>query len=439
MRPAVLVSNRDDPVRIAYTLVFYLIQPLVMLRLLWRSLKAPAYRQRMLERYGFYGKRAAPPAPCIWVHAVSVGETIASVPLVKHLAASYPNMPLVVTTTTPTGAERATALLGDSVTHVYSPYDLPGALRRFLRHFRPQLLVIMETELWPNMIHYTAASGAAVVLANARLSAKSAAGYQRFAGLAGQMLRRIDGLAVQSDIEAQRFISLGAAPVAVSVTGNIKFDMALSAQDRDKAAAWRRAWAQGRKIWIAASTHEGEDEILLQCHQRLLQQHPNLLLILVPRHPERFDEVAQQCRDAGFSCHRLSAGAAIAEGTQLIVGDTMGDLLALYGAADIAFVGGSLIARGGHNVLEPALWSMPVLSGPHLFNFQGIAELMQAADALQLAADTGELYAAIDTLLNDAEHCQQQGRNASAVVEQNRGALQRLLRVVEQQLSSTTG
>jgi 3-deoxy-D-manno-octulosonic-acid transferase len=418
-------------VRSLYTLIFYLIQPLVVARLLWRSLKAPAYRERMAERYGFYRGRPPSSRQCIWVHAVSVGETIASVPLIKQLAARYPQLDLVVTTTTPTGAERVQALLGDSVTHVYVPYDLPGALRRFLRQFQPQMLVIIETELWPNMIHYCRRSGVPVMLANGRLSAKSAAGYARVAGLSRPMLQQLSAAAVQTSVEAQRFIELGLPAERAVVTGNMKFDMSLGDADRDKAQIWRQLWAAGRSVWIAASTHEGEDAVILTAHAALVRQFPDLLLILVPRHPERFTEVAQHCQRAGFTCHQLSAGAQLPAGTSVLVGDTMGDLLGLYGAADIAFVGGSLVPRGGHNLLEPALWALPVLAGPHLFNFQQITELLEQAGGLLPTPDAKSLERVIAGLLGDTDERKKLGQQAYAVVAQNRGALQRLVAVIQ--------
>ena len=424
--------------RSLYTLVFYLIQPLVMARLLWRSLKAPAYRERMAERYGFYRGRRPSSSPCIWVHAVSVGKTIASVPLIKQLAARYPQLELVVTTTTPTGAERVQALLGDSVSHVYAPYDLPGALRRFLRQFQPKLLVIIETELWPNMIHYCRRSAVPVVLANGRLSARSAAGYARVASLSRPMLQQLNAAAVQTRVEAQRFIELGLPAERAVVTGNMKFDMALTTADRDKAQNWRQLWCGGRGVWIAASTHEGEDAVILTAHAALLRQFPDLLLILVPRHPERFTEVAEQCRRAGFCCHQLSMGPQLAAGTSVLVGDTMGDLLGLYGVADIAFVGGSLVPRGGHNLLEPALWALPVLAGPHLFNFKEIAELLEQAGGLLSTPDASALEQVIASLLLDTEARKETGQQAYAVVEQNRGALHRLVSVIQGLLPSAT-
>lgn len=430
-------KGSSDVVRILYTLVFFLLQPLLVLRLYWRSIKAPAYREDIGQRFGYYRQPAQ--QQCIWVHAVSVGETIASVPLIRQLAELHPETPIVVTTTTPTGAERVQALLGDIVSHAYAPYDLPGVLRRFIRHFQPRLLIIMETELWPNMIHYCHSAGVPVILANARLSEKSAAGYQRIGGLVRPMLGQLSAVAVQTDIEAQRFIGLGLPPENAHVTGNIKFDMQLTEQDRTKARSWRLAWSSDRLSWIAASTHEGEDKIILQAHQALLQHHPELLLILVPRHPERFGAAVELARQSGLKPHRLSAGVTLAADANVVVGDTMGDLLGLFGAADIAFVGGSLIPRGGHNLLEPALWSMPVLSGPHLFNFLEIAELMQAAGALQICPDAKALEHSLLAMLQSSAYRQELGSHAYSVVEQNRGSLQRLLDVVDDVMRQVPG
>ncbi len=426
---SVEAKGASDSVRLLYTSIFFLLQPLLLLRLYWRSLQAPAYREGIGQRFGFYSQPMQQQS--IWVHAVSVGETIASVPLVKQLAMLYPDVPIVVSTTTPTGAERVRALLGELVSHVYAPYDLPGVMRRFINHFRPRMLIIIETELWPNMIHSCHQAGIPVILANARLSEKSATGYHRVEGLTRSMLGQLSAVAVQTDIEAQRFVALGLSPENALVTGNIKFDMQLDDTARSKASVWRRAWGRGRLSWIAASTHEGEDEVILRAHVALLRHNPKLLLILVPRHPERFDKVVDLVVQEGLVPHRLSTGNSLAADTGVVIGDTMGDLLGLFGAADIAFVGGSLIPRGGHNLLEPALWSMPVLSGPHLFNFQEIADLMLEAGALQICPGALDLENAIVKLLDKPAYRQEWGERAYRVVEQNRGSLQRLLDVID--------
>ena len=425
--------------RSVYTLLFYLIQPFVLLRLLWRSLSAVDYRQRLRERYGFYGHTPSAQSGSrqryIWVHAVSVGETIASVPLIKTLAADYPGVPLLVTTMTPTGAERVEALLGDLVEHVYAPYDLPGAVRRLLRRFRPRMLIIMETELWPNMIHQCHRSDVPVVLANARLSERSAKGYQRVRWLCTPMLRELTVAAIQSEVEAQRFYQLGLPPERAVVTGNIKFDVRLSEDDQAKTARWRRQWRAKRPIWIAASTHEGEEDIILAVHHRLLKVCSDLLLILVPRHPERFTDAVELCEQQALVTHRLSSEAIPGPGIQVIVGDTMGDLVGLFGVADVAFVGGSLIERGGHNMLEPALWAQPVACGPHLFNFLEISQMMKSAGGLLIADDGAALERILERLLGDDRYREEVGRLAYGVVESNRGALGRLREQIDRLLT----
>lgn len=416
---------------IFYNLLLIVVQPVVLLRLLWRSLRAPEYRHRVLERYGLYPGRPAPPGEsCIWVHAVSVGETVASVPLIRGLLRDYPRVPVLVTTMTPTGSERVRALLGDAVAHVYAPYDLPGAVDRFLERFRPRLLIIIETELWPNMIARCRRRGVPVVLANARLSSRSADGYRRVGSLTRAMLGALDAAAIQTQAEAERFEALGLPPERAVVTGNMKFDMALSAADRDKAAGWRAAWQRTAPVWVAASTHEGEEAVVLAVHAALLAAHPGLLLVLVPRHPERFDEAVALSAALGLRTWRLSDAQPPPADVQVLVGDTMGDLLALFGVADIAFVGGSLIERGGHNVLEPALWSIPVLSGPYLFNFLEIGRMMTEAGGLLIVPDEAGLRGALAELLADAARREEVGRRGYAVIAANRGALGRLQGVI---------
>ena len=412
-----------------YTVLFYLFIPAIIVRLLWRSLKAPDYRKRWIERFGFSG--ATTLENSLWVHAVSVGETIAAVPLIRELHEQYPDNPIVVTGMTPTGAERVQALLGDIVIHQYAPYDLPGAIKRFIKRFDPQLLVIMETELWPNMLHAVHKSGIPIVLANARLSEKSLKGYQRFMALSAPALGCINTVAAQAGADAQRFLSLGLSVGSVVTTGNIKFDIELSDEVRQKTVAIRRRWEtlENRKVWIAASTHEGEEKIILSAFADLLTQYPTLLLVLVPRHPERFQPVAELISDRGLLYQRHSDGVPCDTKTQVILGDTMGELLSLYGAADIAFVGGSLVENGGHNLLEPAVWELPILSGPSLFNFAEIKQLLLDAQALTIC-DTDSLAIEVNQLLESEELRQSKGKAATHVVSQNRGALDRLLKII---------
>lgn len=412
--------------RILYSLLFHLALPILALRLLWRAWRAPAYSRRLLERFAF-GLPPLKPGG-IWIHAVSVGESIAAAPLVRELLARYPALPITITCMTPTGSERIQALFGNQVQHCYLPYDLPWAASRFIRRLQPQLAVIMETELWPNHIHQCATRGVPVVLANARLSERSARGYARFAKLTAPMLGELSLIAAQTELEAQRFRQLGARAECVSVTGSIKFDLHLDPQLVPRAQALRAEWqASQRPVWIAASTHVGEDEIVLAAHRQLVAQHPQALLILVPRHPERFASVFDLCEKHGFSTCRRSLAQAPTAATSVLLGDTMGELLFLYALADAALVGGSLVANGGHNLLEPAALGVPVLSGPHLFNFTEIASLLREAGALQEIADAPALAAALNDLLQQPARAEAMAAAGLAVVKANQGALQRLL------------
>ena len=420
--------------RTLYTLLFHLGLPLIALRLAWRSWRAPAYRRRIGERFAL-GLPPLQPGG-IWVHAVSVGESIAAAPMIRALQARYPHLPITVTCMTPTGSERIRALFGDSVQHCYLPYDLPWAAARFLQRVRPRLAVIMETELWPNHIQQCARRGIPVVLANARLSERSARGYGRFAKLTAPMLAQLSWIAVQTEVEAERFRSLGARPACVAVTGSIKFDLQIDPELPLRAAALRAQWkAAGRPVWIAASTHAGEDELVLTAHRQLLARHPDALLILVPRHPERFGAVFELCRQAGFVTRRRSLGEAVEPGTAVLLGDTMGELLFLYALADLALVGGSLVPNGGHNLLEPAALGKPVLSGPHLFNFLEIAAQLRQAGALGEVRDATGLAEALRQLWADGATAEGMGQAGLAVLRANQGALARLLEGLEQRLA----
>jgi 3-deoxy-D-manno-octulosonic-acid transferase len=421
-------------------LLFHLGLPLVAGRLAWRAWRAPAYSRRIGERFALGLPTLRPGG--IWLHAVSVGESIAAAPLVRELLARYPQLPITVSCMTPTGSERIQALFGgpeyaDRVQHCYLPYDLPWAAARFLDRVQPRLAVIMETELWPNHIHQCARRGIPVALANARLSERSARGYARFAKLTAPMLAELSLVAVQTAAEAERFRSLGARPECVEVTGSIKFDLRIDPELLDRAAALRGQWqAESRPVWIAASTHAGEDEIVLAAHRQLLKLNPDALLILVPRHPERFGSVFELCQRQGFSTQRRSSGAPLAAGDQVLLGDTMGELLFLYALADLAFVGGSLVANGGHNLLEPAALGKPVLSGPHLFNFLEIAAQLREAGALREVADADDLAQQIEQLWRAPEATQAMREAGLAVMQRNQGALARLLAGLERLVKS---
>ncbi|UVL94991.1 lipid IV(A) 3-deoxy-D-manno-octulosonic acid transferase [Pseudomonas siliginis] len=414
--------------RTLYTALFYLGLPLVAIRLWLRARKAPAYAKRIGERFTYRMPTLQPGG--IWVHAVSVGESIAAAPMIRALLERYPTLPITVTCMTPTGSERIQALFANEarIQHCYLPYDLPCAAARFLDRVQPRLAVIMETELWPNHIHQCAKRGIPVALANGRLSQRSAKGYGRFSKLTAPMLAEMSLLAVQTEAEAQRFRDLGARSETVEVTGSIKFDLTIDPQLLQRAAELRSQWqAQDRPVWIAASTHEGEDEVVLDAHRRLLGRHPDALLILVPRHPERFNSVFDLCQREGFATVRRSTGANVDAQTSVLLGDTMGELLFLYALADSAFVGGSLMPNGGHNLLEPAALAKPVLSGPHLFNFLDIAAQLREAGALAEVDDAEGLAVEVQRLFELPRDAQRMAEAGLAVMRRNQGALQRLL------------
>jgi len=410
--------------RLLYTLLWYLLLPVLFARLWWRGRRAPEYRQRWGERLAL-GLKPLRLQASVWIHAVSVGEVLAAAPLIRTLLEEHPATPVVVTTTTPTGSERVCALFGDQVTHVYCPWDLPGALGRFHHAFDPRLVLVMETELWPNLVASAYKRHVPVMLVNGRLSLSSYRGYARLPALTRPMMGALTRVLAQTDEEAYRFRRLGVSANAVDVTGNIKFDLSLSETVRAQASELREHFA-ARPVWMAASTHEGEDEPVLEAHRRVRASHPEALLVLVPRHPERFEGVAELVGQQGFDCVRRSAGARVGD-AGVYLADTMGELLMLLGTADAAFVGGSLVPVGGHNLLEPAAWSVPVLSGPRLHNFQHVARLLDHAGALTQVHKADELGRSIAALLSDETERKRQGAAGAAVVAAHRGALQRVV------------
>lgn len=414
--------------RLLYTLLWYLLMPFLFLRLWWLGARAPAYRGRWQERLALgYQQRLD---GCVWVHAVSVGETLAAAPMIEALLQRYPETPLLVTSTTPTGSERVRALFGSRVHHVYWPWDTPGVINRFWRNFNPRLVILLETELWPNLIATADKRKVPVVLANGRLSARSHRGYARLRGLMRPMLESLRALAVQTAVEAERFVDLGAAAERVTVTGNVKFDISLDDGLRGRAEQLREQLGQ-RPVWIAASTHPGEDEVVLAAHARLRQHCRDALLILVPRHQERFDQVASMVAQSGQPLVRRSRHQHPTAETSVYLADTMGELLMLFGAADIAFVGGSLVPVGGHNLLEPALWSKPIITGPVLHNFTLIADLLGAAGAHRLVENEVELAGLLQRLFSEPELQRRMGVRAAEVVQAHRGALAKLLTMLE--------
>ncbi|WP_158379383.1 lipid IV(A) 3-deoxy-D-manno-octulosonic acid transferase [Candidatus Williamhamiltonella defendens] len=419
-----------------YQGVFYLIQPVIWLRLLLRARLTPAYRKRWSERYGFCKKKITPGG--LVIHSVSVGETVAATPFVKALRQAYPSLPITMTTMTPTGSERILSELGSQVDHVYLPYDLPCAIHRFLDTLNPKLFIILETELWPTLITLLYQRKIPLIIANARLSAHSAAGYKKIAPFMKSLLERLTLVAVQNEEDGKRFIELGLKPSQMVVTGSIKFDIHLTPELKMKAVNLRKQWAPDRLIWIASSTHTGEEILLLEAQRQLLQKHPDLLLILVPRHQERFSKVVSLVKKSHFNYIKRSSGHVPSSQDQVIIGDTMGELMLLYGIADLAFVGGSLVNHGGHNPLEPAAHAVPIIMGPYTFNFKDICTKLVLAQGLIQIADVASLVKRVDLWLIDQNCRHQYGRNAIKVVHENQGALKCLLSLLKPYLAPPT-
>jgi 3-deoxy-D-manno-octulosonic-acid transferase len=420
--------------RYLYTFIFTMLAPAYFLRLYWRGFRAPAYRQRWLERLGIFESPIEQGG--IWVHAVSVGEVQAVAQLVGRLLDRYPEMPLLMTTTTPTGADRVKALFGSDVTHLYAPIDLPWVVKRFLRAFQPRLLVLVETEIWPNLIYHTKQEGVPTLLANARLSVRSAQRYHRVAGLTREALRNLSVIAPHAEADAERFHTLGARPDRIEVTGSIKFDVHLPGSLLERVDVLRREWGGQRPVWIAASTHEGEDELILQAHASVRQVLSDALLVLVPRHPERFERVGQLVQEAGFNLLKRTQQQPCEEDTAVFLGDTMGELTLLLGASDVAFIGGSLIPHGGHNILEATAQGVAVVFGPHMFNFNEISELYLQHQAAVQVDSVDALAEQVIKWLSDASERSRVGEAGRELVDMNRGALDRLTRLVDRLLMS---
>lgn len=403
------------------------------MRIGWRGLRDRSHWVRWYERIGFYRESLSGPRP-IWVHAVSVGESMAAFPLIRALQQERPDLSIVVTTTTTTGAASVARSLGDSVQHVYFPYDLPSMLRRFIRTFHPRVLIILETELWPNTIAQCRQHGIHVILANARLSQVSMRGYGVLPSLSRELVRGFDCIAAQGMRDGERFRALGAEADKIVITGSLKFDLVPPASLREQAEVLRRTLGVNRPILMFGSTREGEEELLLDAAAELTIGFPSLLFILAPRHPERFDEVAALCSARGHRVVRYAAGGPCTEETNIFLVDVMGELPRFYASADIAFVGGSLRPFGGHNVLEPASLGVPVLCGPHTHNFAEICRLLEAAGALVVVDDVPSFVAAARRWLGDSNERDRVGQIGRDTVRQHRGATGRTVDLIRRYL-----
>ncbi len=411
-----------------YSAALYVLAPITVYHLIWRGFRQHAYFERWSERYASYPAVGAN-AP-LWLHAVSVGEVNAAAPLVNRLLRDHPGLRLVVTTITPTGSERVQALWGDAVVHVYLPYDLPGAVGRFLDHFRPALALIVETELWPNLLFGCRDRGIPTHILNARLSARSLRGYRVLAPLIRRALQSVRLVAAQSSEDGKRFVRLGAPATSVVVTGNLKFDMVPVDFD-GFANAFSSARGCNGPVWIAASTHEDEEVAVLEAHRALLKQHPDALMLWAPRHPERFRAVVQRAREAGLQVSTRSEQRWPKPGSQVFVIDTLGELGSFYACAQVAFVGGSLQPIGGHNLLEPAATGTAILTGTHLHNFADIAKRLREAEAMRVVEDAGQLSSGLLELFADEAARTRMSTNARRLLDQGRGALERTIALIE--------
>ena len=418
--------------RLVYGVLTRVAAPAVFAATLVRAAKDPAYRTHLGERFGL-GRRLA--VPSIWLHAVSVGEVSAAAALVRALHARHPDVPLVLTTATPTGRAQAATLFGADVEVRFLPYDTAGSVRRFLARIRPLAAIIMETELWPNLLHECGRRGVPVVFASARLAARSVPRYRRFGTLFSAGLRNA-WVAAQSSADADRFIALGADPARTRVVGNLKFDMRPGEAVAESGRELRRRYLGARPVWTAGSTHEGEEELVLGAQAVLERAVRGALLVLVPRHPQRFAGVAALLERRGLVFDRRGRSETVRPEAQVLLLDTMGELTAFYAASDVAFVGGSLVPVGGHNLLEPAALGVPVITGPHTQNGPEIARLLIAAGGALEVADGVALAAAAGRLLADPALRERMGESARSFVEAHRGSLARLLALIEPLLAA---
>lgn len=435
--------------RIVYTLLYYFLTPLLFFRLLIKHQKSSAYKEqrqslRLAERFGFFStaqfaknNQNNSQSP-IWFHTVSVGEFIATLPLIKQLIETYPQYPIVITCTTTTGSAQITKIFSQEiksgrVLHVYLPYDLPGSMKRFFNALKPRLGIVMETEIWPNLLHTAQQLDIPVWLLNARMSERSAKGYARFPNLTKTALNQFSGISAQNILDVNRLKDLGANERSLHISGSIKFDLNLNSQDVDAGSVLREQlhW-QDKKVLIAASTHKGEDEIILNVYQKLKQEHSNLVMIIVPRHPERFQFVYQLLNNTAFVVQKRSQMAPeVNSSVDILLGDSMGEMMTYFSCSDLVFMGGTMVATGGHNILEPAALGLPIIYGPHMFNFTAINKLFLQYDATLQVDDSESLERAFSLILSDQSIANTMGERAKNLIAQNSGALNKMMTLLE--------
>ncbi|MEQ1545694.1 lipid IV(A) 3-deoxy-D-manno-octulosonic acid transferase [Methyloglobulus sp.] len=418
--------------RTFYSAVFYLIIPFILLRLFWRSIKAPNYRQRWRERFAYYDRNFS--QGVIWFHAVSVGEAEALFPLVRRLQQHNPQAKLLITTTTPTGSARVRAVLGQTVEHVYLPYDTPDTVKRFMQCFKPVLAVIMETEIWPNLFTYCGANDIPLYVINARLSENSSSGYQKFPSLMHPVLANVKCVAAQTQEDAERFIAIGAKPEQVVTVGNIKFDLEIAEDIVKEGKQLKTSTFKDRFVWLAASTHKGEEQIFLDVYKTLKPKIPKLLLLIVPRHPERFTEVTTLCGQNNLGVVTRTSKQPCNMDIDVYLADTMGELKMLYAATDVAFVGGSMMPVGGHNLLEASAIGVPVLFGPYMTNFKEIANKVLAHNAAIQCHNKEAIVKAIQSVYLDIGYRNLLIANGKRFVRMNRGVIGKLFEMLSVEL-----
>jgi len=435
--------------RLFYTGLYYLLVPLLFLRLLLKHQKSSGYKEtrqslRLAERLGFFARPKfksaeftkagdACPDP-VWIHTVSVGEFLATLPLIEQLMKQVPQYPLVITCTTTTGSAQIIKTFADEIAqgkvfHVYLPYDLPGSMRRFMKKIRPRLGIVMETEIWPNLLTVAWQLDIPVWLLNARMSARSAKGYSHFKNLTRASLTKFAGIAAQDALDAGRLKELGADSNTLHITGSIKFDLKISPEAIEAGKKFRQQlhW-QDKKVLIAASTHRGEDELLLEVYEKLKAKHPDLAMIIVPRHPERFPAVFQVLNNSRYHVlKRSQLNETVQTPMDILLGDSMGEMIPYFACADLVFMGGTLIPQGGHNILEPAALGLAIVYGPHMFNFNAINELFLQYQASVQVADIKSLEQVVNELLADKTASTAMGERARQLIEQNSGALNKMM------------